>query len=331
MTTILILGATGFIGGHIGLAALERGWTVRALRRNPDPTGPLATAPVEWFSGSLDAPESLDQPLRSVDFVFHAAAYYPKDGRHVSRQVAFAVKQTRNVLDALHRAGSPKLLFTSSLSTIGRPALGEARLADERDTYIPGSLPRSAYYECKIAMEREILQAAVGTQAVVLNPTAVFGPGDWKPTTGGLLIGIARGYGLVSLPGWTNVVDVRDVARAHLRAAEVGVSGERYVLGGHNLRIAEFIRSIAEAARVRPPLFELPRSVLRALVRIGERLPGASALGNHLGAFETWQPLDSSKARRALGLDPRPWADTLRDSLEWYRGRGLLPREGSVV
>jgi len=331
MTTILILGATGFIGGHIGLAALERGWTVRALRRSPDPAGPLEAAPVEWFTGSLDAPASLDQPMRSVDFVFHAAAYYPKTGRHVLRHVAYAVQQTRHVLEALRRASSPRLLFTSSLSAIGQPPPGEARLADERDTYIPGSLPRSAYYECKIAMEREILQGAAGTTAVVLNPTAVFGPGDWKPTTGGLLVGLARGYGLVSLPGWTNVVDVRDVARAHVRAAEVGVNGERYLLGGHNLRIAEFMRTIAEAAHVRLPLFELPGPVLRALVRIGERLPGASAVGNHLGAFETWQPMDCSKARRALGMDPRPWADTLRDSLAWYRDHGVLPREGSVV
>lgn len=331
MTTVLILGATGFIGGHIGLAALERGWTVRALRRSPDLAGPLAMAPVEWFAGSLDAPASLDLPLRSVDYVFHAAAYYPNTGRHVPRQTASAVQQTHNVLEALRRAGSPRLLFTSSLSTIGRPAPGEARLADERDHYVPGSLPRSAYYECKIAMEREVLRSATETPAIVLNPTAVFGPGDWKPTTGGLLVGLARGYGLVSLPGWVNVVDVRDVARAHVRAAEVGICGERTLVGGHNLRIADFMCTIAEAAHVRPPLFELPRPILRALVRIGERLPGASALGNHLGAFETWQPLDCSKARRTLGVDPRPWADTLRDSLAWYRDHGVLPRESTVV
>ncbi|MBM3122720.1 MAG: NAD-dependent epimerase/dehydratase family protein [Chloroflexi bacterium] len=88
MTVILVLGATGFIGGHICLAALERGWQVRGLRRNPAATGMLGAAAVEWFTGSLEDARSLAPALRKVDVVFHAAAYYPSTGRDVARQVA---------------------------------------------------------------------------------------------------------------------------------------------------------------------------------------------------------------------------------------------------
>jgi dihydroflavonol-4-reductase len=332
MPTLLVLGATGFIGGHITLAALERGWQVRGLRRDPGAAGILGAAAVEWFTGSLEDARSLAPALQDVQVVIHAAAYYPRTGRHVARQVATAVEQVRGVLRAWRDAGAPRLVYTSSLSTIGRPPPGENRPADERDVYRAGTLPRSAYYECKIAMEIEVLRAAAaGCPAVVVNPTVVFGPGDARPTTGALLLALARGAGVVSLPGWLNVVDVRDVAQAHLAAAEAGATGERYILGGHNLRLAEFMASVAQAAGVRPPAFELPRAVLRVLVRMGERLPGLSVLGNHVGAFEFWQPLDSGKAARHLGLRARPWSETVRDSLDWYRRHGALKPAGPVV
>lgn len=325
MTRVLVLGATGFIGGHIGLAALDRGWQVRGLRRNAAATGLLDGANVEWRTGSLDEAGGLASAMGEVDLVFHAAAYYPRHARHIPRQVQAAVDQILRVLAAGRASGSPRLLFTSSLSTIGRPPAGISRQADERDVYLPGTLPRSAYYECKIAMEAEVLRAAAdGYPAVVLNPTAVFGPGDLRPTTGALLLALARGRGVVSLPGWLNVIDVRDVALAHLSAAETGRPAERYILGGHNMRVSEFIRSVALAAGVRPPRVEVPRAALRVLVRVGERLPGLSVLGNHLGAFDFWQPLDSGKAGRELGLRARAWDETLADSLAWYRQQGSL-------
>ena len=190
MPTALILGATGFIGGHIGLALLERGWQVRGLRRDPASTGILDSPAMEWFTGSLEDAASLVAALRNVEFVFHAAAYYPSTGKHVRAQVATAVEQARCVLRACRDAGGPRLVYTSSLSTIGRPPAGEARPADERDLYRAGTLPRSAYYECKCAMETEILRAAAaGYPAVVVNPTVVFGPGDARPTTGGAALG----------------------------------------------------------------------------------------------------------------------------------------------
>jgi len=332
MTTALVLGATGFIGGHLALGALQRGWNVRGLRRDASVVGLLGAERVAWFNGNVDEPGSLDAALSGADVVFHAAAFYPKDGRRVPHQVAHAVRQVRNVLEAVQRAGSHTLVYTSSLSTIGRPPSGEDRLADERDVYVPGTLPRSAYYEAKIAMETEVLRAAAaGMPAVVVNPTVVFGPGDARPTTGALLIAVARGYGIVAPPGWVNIVDVRDVAEGHLRAAEAGARGRRYILGGANLRIVDFMREVARLVAVPPPRAEIPLGLLRALVRIGERVPGASGLGNHLGAFEYWQPLNPARAERELGLKPRPLATTLTDALRWYFEHDVLRRGTAVV
>jgi dihydroflavonol-4-reductase len=332
MTTALVLGATGFIGGHVGLAARRRGWLVRGLRRNADASGLLGSERIAWFSGDLDQPRTFDDALRGVDVVFHAGAYYPRDGRRVAEQVTHAVRQTRHVLEAVRRAGSPLLVFTSSLSTIGRPPRGELRAADEREVYAPGTLPRSAYYECKIAMETEVLRAAAaGQPAVVVNPTTVFGPGDLRPTIGAVLIAVARGYGMVSLPGWVNVVDVRDVAEGHLLAADVGRHGERYILGGANVTIHAFMGEVARLAGVRPPRARVPLGLLRLLVRAAERLPGASVVGNHLGAFEHWQPLSSERAARELGFRARPLTETLADALRWYEQHGVLRPRTAVV
>lgn len=329
MPVAAILGATGFIGGHVALAALARGWEVRGVRRAASAVGLLGLERITWYEGDLDAPRSFDAALRGVDVVFHVAAYYPKDARAVTRHVAQAVQQIRNVLEAVERVGSPKLVYTSSLSTVGRPPLGEQRPADERDVYRPGTLPRSAYYEAKIAMETEVMRTgASGRPILVVNPTVVFGPGDARPTIGAVLIALARGYGIVSLPGWLNVVDVCDVAQGHLLAAQVGRPGQRYILGGTNITVRELMEQVAHLAHVPPPRAEVPAGVFRMLVRVLERIPGAAAAASHLMAFEHWRPLDSRRADRELGYRARPLRDTLADALHWYEAHGMLRRRG---
>jgi dihydroflavonol-4-reductase len=331
MTTALVLGATGFIGGHIASAALERGWHVRGLRRRPQATGHLDDAPVDWYEGDLDQSAALSPAFQGADLVFHAAAYYPKTSRNVPGQVARAVEQARAVLDQCRAAGVRRLVFISSLTTIGRPPAGEARLADERDHYTPGSLPQSAYYECKYAMESEVLRVSAGLPVVVLNPTAVFGPGDVHLTLGRILLAIARGYGVAWIAAEANAVDVRDVAAAAIQAAEVGRVGERYILGGHNLPVRELMSLAAEAAGVPPPRFEIPLWTIDVVVALGRMLPLLDAAGNHLRAVRQWQGYDCSKAARELGLRPRPLADTLGEALDWFTAHGFRAPRSSVV
>jgi dihydroflavonol-4-reductase len=331
MTTALVLGASGFIGGHIASAALEHGWHVRGLRRRPLATGHLDDAPVDWYEGNLDQPATLSPAFQGADIVLHAAAYYPKNSRNIPGQVAQAVHQARAVLDQCRAAGAARLVFISSLTTIGRPPAGEARLADERDHYTPGSLPQSAYYECKYAMESEVLRASAGLPVVVLNPTAVFGPGDVHLTLGRILLAIARGYGVAWIAAEANAVDVRDVAAAAIQAAEVGGVGERYILGGHNLPVRDLMSLAAEAAGVPPPRFEIPLWTIDVVVALGKMLPLLDVAGNHLRAVRQWQGYDSSKAARELGLRPRPLADTLGEALDWFTAHGFQAPRSLVV
>jgi dihydroflavonol-4-reductase len=320
MTTALILGATGFIGGHIALAAVRAGWEVRGLRRSPGSTGHVGAAPLQWYEGDLDHPDGLGAAFHGADVVFHAAGYYPRSGRNVPGQIAHSVRQTRDVLSACRRAGS-KLIYTSSLTTIGHPQPPGSRLADERDLYEPGSLPRSAYYECKYAMESEVLRAAGSLPVVVTNPTAVFGPGDRMGGLASILAAVARGRGLVWIEAEVNLIDVRDVAEAHVRAALAGRPGERTILGGHNLSVRELITLAARLAGAPPPRFRLPLAWIDFAVWLGDRFPPLDVAGNHLRAVRQWQGYDCSKAFRDLDLRPRPLEETIRDSLAWIEAR----------
>ncbi|RMF27392.1 MAG: NAD-dependent epimerase/dehydratase family protein [Chloroflexi bacterium] len=329
----LVLGGTGFIGGQIARAALEAGWSVRVLRRRPGAVGALGDRADEiaWVEGRLEDREALRAAMAGCDLVFHTAAYYPQDSQGIEGHVRRGLAQITQVLEAVRAVGVPRLIYTSSLTTIGLPT-EPGRLADERDAYRPGSLP-SAYYETKYAMEQAVLRAAAqGLDAVVLCPTAVFGPGDVKPTTGRILLAVARS-GLPLGPGkrvglfpyvhaWINVVDVRDVAAAHLAAAERGRSGERYIVGGHNLTLREALTTVARTVGIRPLWLPLPRSLVLGAVRLAVRLD--LPLSEHLRGLSHWQPLSTVKAEQLLGLRPRPFEETIRDAIAWFRQEGYL-------
>ncbi len=325
---VLVLGATGFIGGHIARAALDAGWEVRGLRRRANYRGHLGDAPVSWVRGNLRDYASLRLAMDRMDVVFHAAAFYPTDGnpRKVRQQVETAEREIQNVLAAALAAKVGRFVYISSLSTIGHPPPGEDRLADERDVYLPGTLPKSAYYEAKIAMEQIVMEtvAAQKFPVVVLNPTAVFGPGDVNLTLGSLLISIARGQAVAWLPGTINVVDVRDVAAASISAVERGAIGERYILGGHNYSVKDAMTLAANVAGVNLPRFEIPLWALKSVVALGDTLPFLPVPANHLRTVEHWQGYNCEKARRELGLTARPFRETVADALVWFRENGML-------
>lgn len=331
MRQVLVLGASGFIGGQVARACLARGWQVRALRRRAGATGDLAAAPVEWMEGDLADPHALARALNGVEGVFHAAAYYPQGSASVAEHVRRGRAEMQAVLTSWQLAGAPRMVYTSSLSTIGWPP-GPSRPADERDRYVPGTLPRSAYYEVKAAMEQQALEAASPqAQLVVVNPTAVFGPGDVHLTTGRILVLAARGLARVSVPATLNAVDVRDVAEAHLAAAGSGVSGERYILGGVNLRVHEFLARAAAAAGAPGPRWEIPVRWLDGMSHLISSLPGLASAAGHLQAMRFWPAFDSGKAERVLGLQARPLDDTLRDAFEWLETHGHLRRRRTMV
>ena len=318
----LVLGATGFIGGQIARAALAAGYAVRCLRRRHT-VGALADVAhhIEWVMGDLDDVGSLVQAASGCSVVFHAAAHYPESSRDIAGEVVYARTQMERVLEAARRAGVERLIYTSSLTTVGPPS-EPGRLADERDTYTPGS-SNSAYYEAKYAMEQLALRAADGLPVVVLLPSAVFGPGDVKPTTGQVLLEVARGHIPVYFDGAINVIDGRDVAAAHITAVERGRPGQRYIIGGQNLTLHQFLAATAEAAGITPPQLKLPWTVVNAIIRVSDALPGFE-LPENGRTLRFWQPLSTLKAERELGLIARPFEETARDTIAWFREHRYL-------
>jgi dihydroflavonol-4-reductase len=172
-------------------------------------------------------------------------------------------------------------------------------------------------------MEMEAFRAvAEGLPIVILNPTAVFGPGDVKPTTGELLLRVAKGQFPFYFQATINAVDGRDVAAAHIAAAERGRIGQRYILGGHNLTLKDSLTMAAHASNVAPPRWEISRKVVDVLTGASNwlRLP----LPDNIKTMRFWQPLNSEKARRELGLSPRPFEETARDTVTWFRDNRYL-------
>jgi dihydroflavonol-4-reductase len=238
-----------------------------------------------------------------------------------------AVCQMRNVLGAAAETGVGRLVYTSTLTTLGPPAEPD-RLTDESDFYLPGST-NSAYFESKWAMEAEAWRAsAEGLPLVIVNPTAVFGPWDVKPATGEILLNVARGRFPVWLDLEVNLVDARDVGQGQVLAAQHGRIGQRYILGGENLALREALTVAARAAGARPPRWQASLALVRALVRMGEglgRLPFVKPLPlEHFKTLSEWRALNTNKARQELRFSSRPFLVTVRDTLAWFREYGYL-------
>lgn len=326
MYNILVLGATGFIGGHIAKKALAVGWKVHGFRRNPDSVGHLQGQDIKWFDGSIEEYPSLVNAMTGMDFVFHAAASYPGAGDPalVRERVEGAERQMKNVIRAMRESRIKRLIYTSSLTTIGAPPENEHRLADERDFYIPGTLSDNSYYEMKAAMENIALEASgVGYDIVILNPTLVLGPGDVHVSTGEILLMFSRGKAIAIPSGVLNVIDVRDAADAHIKAARIGKSGQRYILGGSNYSIKEAAAIFAEIAGVKPPLVTLPTWVIDTYIKAGDRLPFVPFAPDHLRAYKHLQGYNTEKAQKELSLNTRFLEETVRDSYKWFRNQGI--------
>ena len=321
MTNVLVLGAAGFNGGHIAKKAQDGGWKVHGFRRNSSSGAPVQSQDIVWVEGDLDHFSSLKEAMSGMDYVFHAAGYYPTDydPRKISQQISFAAEQMKNVVRATREAGVKRLIYTSTMSTIGLPPENESRLADERDFYRPGSLPHNGYYEAKCAMENIALEASRGGYGiVVLNPTTVFGPGDVHISTGKILLMIAEGKARAIPPGTINIIDVRDAAAAHINAARIAKAGERYILGGANYSISEAAAINADIAGTKPPSLTLPTWVLDLYIRLADSLPFVPYAPFHLRAYRHWQGYNMDKAKRELKLQSRFLEETVRDSLRWF-------------
>jgi dihydroflavonol-4-reductase len=262
----LVTGASGFVGAHVARALAERGAEVRAFCRSAPPERARVA---EHVSADVRDCAALERAAAGCEVVVHVAALYSyaRDDRAEMRAVN--VDGTTAVLDAAARAGVRRVLVTSSATTCG-PVAG--RVADERDRPTRAQL-RVAYKRTKLEAERvALLAAARGMDVVVVNPTAVVGPGDRRPTpTGAMVAGVASGRIRGYTPGaGLNVVAVADVAAGHALALEHGRRGRRYILGGENVSLRELFAYIAAAAGRPAPRVPVPWSVALTAAHVAD-------------------------------------------------------------
>ncbi len=326
---VLVLGATGQLGSNLVRALLEQGDEVRALIRPASHAWTLEGLPLDRAEGSLADPDSVLRACDGVQVVYHAAAYYPPHTIPVSAATGQALQETHHVLDAVRRASVDRLVFASTLTTIGSARQPDC-LADET---CPFSTPYTdnPYLMSKAAMEDAVMKGArEGLPAVVVNPCNFFGPFDSKPTSGMLILMIARRLMPGYIQGEVNVIDVRDVAVGMIRAAERGRVGERYILGNWNTTQKELNELIARMAGVMAPLFPAPFVLARHGSKLGDwafrtilRRP-APVPGFFVEMLQHMQQYDCSKAIRELDYPRNPVEHAIRDALTWFRANGYL-------
>jgi dihydroflavonol-4-reductase len=324
----LVTGATGFLGSHVARALAGRGDDVRVLVRASSDLRALDGIEAERCTGDLRDRASLERALESTGRVYHVAADYrlwARDPREIHES---NVRGTQNLLDAARRAGVGKFVYTSTVATIAVPR--EGRIPNEETQAYAGEMI-GHYKRSKFEAEQCALRAAeAGLPVVIVNPTTPVGPGDWKPTpTGKIIVDFLNGR----MPGYVdtglNFVPVEDCARGHLLAAELGRTGERYILGGRNLTLKQMLDILSLTSGRPAPRWKIPHAVAfaagcvdSAVSSLFGREPQIPLEGVRMSRHKMF--VDASKAERELGFAPGPIEAALERAVAWYESNGYV-------
>lgn len=325
-----ITGASGLVGGNLARELVRQGYAVRAIRRSPASIAHLADQPIDWLPGDLDDVASLTAAFTGADVVFHCAALVTLDPDPTPALVKANVAGTRNVLEAARAARVPRLVHCSSVVTVGLSENGQPSDEGARFNFAEHGLA-DGYTVTKRQSEDLVRDAAQdGIDAVIVNPTYMLGPYDAKPSSGKMIVGVVQGQSPGYTTGANNFVDVRDVARGMILAWQKGRSGERYILGGHNLPYKEIFARIAHVAGIAPLTWSVPWPLAYAAGLFGDLqqwITGKEPLINsgavRWGYTSTFQ-FSSAKAERDLGYSFGPIEPAIDDAIAWFRAHGIL-------
>jgi dihydroflavonol-4-reductase len=325
----LVTGASGFVGAAVMRALLAQGRAVRVLLRPSSDRRNLAGLPVEIRTGALEDHASLQPALAGCGALFHVAADYRLWVRDPAAMYRANVEGTRALMQAALAAGVERVVYTSSVAVLGLVPEGSA------DETTPSTLEDmiGPYKRSKFLAEAAVraLVRERGLPAVIVNPSTPIGPGDVKPTpTGRMIVEAASGRMPAYVDTGLNLVHVDDVASGHLLAEAKGRIGERYILGGEDLSLAEILRRIAALTGRTPPKLALPvpavwpiALVAEALGRLSGREPFVTLDGLRMARHKMY--FSSAKAMRELGYAPRPAERGLADAIAWFRAAAMCP------
>ena len=323
----LLTGATGFVGANVARHLIGAGHEVRCLIRKPNRcTEGLA---VELRSADLLDEAGLAREAEGCDGILHVAGTFDPGPGGAERMWSLHVEATTALMRAARRARVGRFVFCSSSITIGfgpRDRPGDEETPLDPDAIYGRSGPLRTYYDSKIEAERRVL----GEGFVVVNPDYVLGPWDIKPTSGQLLLTLARRPVPLYPRGGKCFVDAGDCAAAHLLALERGQPGRRYLLGNHNASYAEFMGLCAEVSGRTKPLLPVPDLALRAAGRVGALLQRRdphrfAGLDRHLLlAMQQGRYRDGRRAREELGMPRTPLIESVRAARDWFAQHGYL-------
>lgn len=330
MASAVVTGATGLLGGNLAAALLDAGHSVRCTRRATSAVGHLDGLVIEWVEADVRDVEALTRAFAGAEVVFHCAAAVSISKSVTPQMQAITVDGTAHVVEAVRRAGVGRLVHCSSTVAVGLSVDGTPCDESAAFNFAEYGL-EDGYVITKRAAEDIVRAAAQGdVDAVIVNPGYMFGPFDARPSSGKMIIDVARGKVPGVSTGKNSFVAARAVAEGMIAAWQAGRRGERYILAGENLTYAEMFGRIAAVAGVEAPTRVFPRWMAAVVGRLGDlqaRLTGGEPLisGNKVAwGYCDRFVFDSGKARRELGYAPGEVEDGVRAALAWFRETGRL-------
>ncbi len=326
-----VTGATGFLGSHVARVLAEQGAELRLLVRPTSDLRNLEEVKADRVAGDLRDPASIEKALSGCEVVFHVAADYRLWVRDPEEMYRSNVEGTRWLLEAARKQGVRRVVYTSSVATMGFIATQASTVADEESPVgladMIGHYKRSKFMAEQVAVDA----ARSGVDVVIVNPTTPIGERDIKPTpTGRIVVDFLKRKFPAYVETGLNLVDATECARGHVQALEKGRSGERYILGGENLTLKQILDRLAAITGLPSPTVKLPYIFALAAGVVDEmvmgrflgREPRATIDAVRMGRKMMF--VSSAKAERELGWRTVPVDGALRRAVEWFRANGYV-------
>lgn len=325
---IVVTGATGHLGNVLVRELVSRGMDVRLVIPSFEDTTPIEGLEVERVEGDVRNVDSLIQSFKDADVVYHLAGIVSILPGKSELLYEVNVMGTRNVVEACIESPAQRLVYTSSIHAIAAPPKGI--VIDETFPFEP-ERARGEYDKSKAQATLEVLEGVKkGLDAVVVCPTGVIGPYDFKPSEmGQLFIDFARGSLKAYISGAYDFVDVRDVAVGHILACEKGRTGESYILSGEQITLDDIMSTLQEVTGVSVPRSKMPIWLAQAVATFTPlyyRLTNTRARFTRysLSTLASNSVVSREKAHRELGYSPRPIKQSIMDSIQWFKDTGRL-------